>query len=139
MSKLKMMLVFTIHAGIYDSCWYLRFILVFTLHAGIYDTSMKCKYQHENGTLYINTGMNHKYQHGIHFSFISCAVQGTVVIFLLMPILHYSQESTWAVDGVQVSDVGNSANDVGKRYPRSQESSPVKVYTQYMHWYYSFG
>ena len=22
-SKLKMMLVFTIHAGIYDSCWYL--------------------------------------------------------------------------------------------------------------------
>ena len=35
-SKLKMMLVFTIHAGIYDSCWYLRFMLVFTVHAGIY-------------------------------------------------------------------------------------------------------
>ena len=36
-SKLKMMLVFTIHAGIYDSCWYLHFMLIFTLHAGIYD------------------------------------------------------------------------------------------------------
>ena len=47
-SKLKMMLVFTIHAGIYDSCWYLRSMLVFTLHAGIVNTSMKCKYQHES-------------------------------------------------------------------------------------------
>ena len=26
------MLVFAIHAGIYDSCWYLHFMLVFTLH-----------------------------------------------------------------------------------------------------------
>ena len=32
------MLVFTIHAGIYNSCWYLRFMLVFTLHGGIYDS-----------------------------------------------------------------------------------------------------
>ena len=68
-SKLKMMLVFTIHAGIYEPCWYLRFMLVFTIHAGIYgvqfvsklkmmlvftihagiyDTNMKCKYQHES-------------------------------------------------------------------------------------------
>ena len=47
-SKLKMMLVFTIHASIYDSCWYLRSMLVFTLHAGIVNTSMKCKYQHES-------------------------------------------------------------------------------------------
>ena len=47
-SKLKMMLVFTIHAGIYDSCWYLRSMLVITLHAGIVNTSMKCKYQHES-------------------------------------------------------------------------------------------
>ena len=39
MSKLKMMLVFTIHAGIYDPCWYLRFVLVFTIHAGIYDSA----------------------------------------------------------------------------------------------------
>ena len=31
------MLVFTVHAGIYDPCWYLRFMLVFTIHAGIYD------------------------------------------------------------------------------------------------------
>ena len=41
-SKLKMMLVFTIHAGIYDSCWYLRNMPVFTLHAGIVNTSVKC-------------------------------------------------------------------------------------------------
>ena len=47
-SKLKMMLVFTIHAGIYDSCWYLRSMLVFTLHAGTVNTSTKCKYQHES-------------------------------------------------------------------------------------------
>ena len=47
-SKLKMMLVFTIHAGIYDSCWYLRSMVVVTLHAGIVNTSMKCKYQHES-------------------------------------------------------------------------------------------
>ena len=33
------MLVFTVHAGIYESCWYLRFMLVFTIHAGIYDSS----------------------------------------------------------------------------------------------------
>ena len=26
-----LMLVFTIHAGIYTSCWYLRFMLVFTI------------------------------------------------------------------------------------------------------------
>ena len=32
----RMMPVFTIHAGIYDSHWYLRFMLVFTVHAGIY-------------------------------------------------------------------------------------------------------
>ena len=31
------MLVFTLHAGIYDACWYLRWMLVFALHAGIYD------------------------------------------------------------------------------------------------------
>ena len=31
------MMVFTIHAGIYDPCWYLRSMLVFTIHAGIYD------------------------------------------------------------------------------------------------------
>ena len=31
------MLVFTIHAGIYTSCWYLHFMLVFTIHAGIYE------------------------------------------------------------------------------------------------------
>ena len=43
------MLVFMIHAGIYDSCWYLHFMLVFTTHAdvmtnaGIYDT---CWYLH---------------------------------------------------------------------------------------------
>ena len=43
---LRFMLVFTVNAGIYDSCWYLRFILIFILHAGIYDTSRKCKYQH---------------------------------------------------------------------------------------------
>ena len=62
------MLVFTIHAGIYDPCWYLPFVLVFTIHAGIYgvpfvslkmmlvftihagiyDTSMNRKYQHES-------------------------------------------------------------------------------------------
>ena len=30
-----------IHAGIYDSCWYLRFMLVFTIHAGIYNS---CRY-----------------------------------------------------------------------------------------------
>ena len=47
-SKLKMMLVFTIHAGIYDSCWYLRSMLVFTLHAGTVNTSTKYKYQHES-------------------------------------------------------------------------------------------
>ena len=35
-SKLKMMLVFTIR-------WYLRFMLVFTIHAGIYDP---CWYLH---------------------------------------------------------------------------------------------
>ena len=35
MSKFKMMLVFTIHAGVYDPRWYLRFMLVFTIHAGI--------------------------------------------------------------------------------------------------------
>ena len=29
------MLVFTMHAGIYDACWYLRCMLVFTMHAGI--------------------------------------------------------------------------------------------------------
>ena len=34
---LRSMLVFMIHAGIYDSCWYLRFMLVFTIHVGIYD------------------------------------------------------------------------------------------------------
>ena len=34
-----LMLVFAIHAGIYDSCLYLRFMLVFTTHdAGIYDS-----------------------------------------------------------------------------------------------------
>ena len=44
MSKLKMMLVFTIHAGIYDQagiydpCWYLPSMLVFTVRAGIYDS-----------------------------------------------------------------------------------------------------
>ena len=27
------MLVFTIHAGIYDACWCLRCMLVFTMHA----------------------------------------------------------------------------------------------------------
>ena len=45
MSKLKkfeglrLMLVFTTHdAGIYDSCWYLRrMMLVFMIHAGIYE------------------------------------------------------------------------------------------------------
>ena len=47
-SKLKMMLIFTIHAGIYGSCWYLRSMLVFTLHAGTVNTSTKCKYQHES-------------------------------------------------------------------------------------------
>ena len=36
---LRFMLVFTTHdAGIYDSCWYLRrMMLVFMIHAGIYD------------------------------------------------------------------------------------------------------
>ena len=42
-SKLKMMLVFTIHAGIYTSCWYLRFIPVFTIHVSIYGS---CWYLH---------------------------------------------------------------------------------------------
>ena len=37
------MLVFIIHAGIYNSCWYLLFTLVFTLHAGIYTS---CWYLH---------------------------------------------------------------------------------------------
>ena len=46
-SKLQMMLVFMIHAGIYHSCWYLRSMLVFTLHTGIVNTSVKCKYQHQ--------------------------------------------------------------------------------------------
>ena len=54
-SKLKMMLVFTIHAGIYDSCWYLRSMLVFIFHAGIYDTNMKSKYHY--------TSMLRKYEH----------------------------------------------------------------------------
>ena len=32
------MLVFTTHAGIYDSCWYLRsMMLVLMIHAGIYE------------------------------------------------------------------------------------------------------
>ena len=35
-----MMLVFTIHAGIYGSCWYLRFMLVFMVHVGIYDSCL---------------------------------------------------------------------------------------------------
>ena len=30
-------------AGIYNSCWYLRFMLLFTIHAGIYDP---CWYLH---------------------------------------------------------------------------------------------
>ena len=40
---LRFMLVFTTHdAGIYDSCWYLRrmilvFMILFMIHAGIYD------------------------------------------------------------------------------------------------------
>ena len=34
----RFMLVFTIHAGIYGSCWYLRFMLVFKVHADIYDS-----------------------------------------------------------------------------------------------------
>ena len=46
-SKLKMMLVFTIHAGIYNSCWYLQFMLVFTIHAGIYTSYWYLRYQHE--------------------------------------------------------------------------------------------
>ena len=32
-------LVFMLHAGIYASCWCLRFMLVFTMHAGICDAS----------------------------------------------------------------------------------------------------
>ena len=42
-----LMLVFTIHAGIYDSCWYLHFMLVFTIHAGIYTSYWYLRYQHE--------------------------------------------------------------------------------------------
>ena len=38
MLVLRFMLVFTVHAGIYDSFWYLRSMLVFTVHAGIYDS-----------------------------------------------------------------------------------------------------
>ena len=34
-------------AGIYNSCWYLRFMLVFTIHAGIYTSCWYRKYQHE--------------------------------------------------------------------------------------------
>ena len=34
-------------AGIYTSCWYLRFMLVFTIHAGIYTSCWYRKYQHE--------------------------------------------------------------------------------------------
>ena len=30
------MLVFTLRAGIYDSCWYLRFMLVFTTHDDVF-------------------------------------------------------------------------------------------------------
>ena len=30
-------------AGIYDSCWYLRFMLVFTIHAGIYGVPIVSK------------------------------------------------------------------------------------------------
>ena len=36
-SKLKIVLVFTSHVGIYESCWYIRCMMpVFTLHNGIY-------------------------------------------------------------------------------------------------------
>ena len=35
-------------AGIYNSCWYLRFMLVFTKHAGIYTSCWYRKYQHES-------------------------------------------------------------------------------------------
>ena len=52
MSKLKMMLVFTIHAGIYDSCWYLRSMLVFTLHAGTVNSgSIDIRYTLRNGII----------------------------------------------------------------------------------------
>ena len=34
-------------AGIYNSCWYLRFMLVFTIHAGIYTSCWYRKYQYE--------------------------------------------------------------------------------------------
>ena len=34
-------------AGIYNSCWYLRFMLVFMIHAGIYTSCWYRKYQHE--------------------------------------------------------------------------------------------
>ena len=34
---LRCMLVFTIHVDICAACWYLRWMLVFALHAGIYD------------------------------------------------------------------------------------------------------
>ena len=55
MTKLKMMLVFTIHAGIYGVPFVskLKMMLVFTIRAsiytscsGIYGTSMNRKYQH---------------------------------------------------------------------------------------------
>ena len=36
----RCMLVFALHAGIYDACWYLRCMLVFTMHAGIYNACM---------------------------------------------------------------------------------------------------
>ena len=37
-------------AGIYNSCWYLRFMLVFTIHAGIY-TSYWYTHTHETTTV----------------------------------------------------------------------------------------
>ena len=71
---LHFMLVFTTHdAGIYDSCWYLRFMLVFTIHVGIYGSCWYLRFMlvftvHAGiPACVVNTSMNRKYQHHLEF------------------------------------------------------------------------
>ena len=74
--------IFTLHAGIYDSCWYpcwyLRFMLVFTIHVGIYDACWylrHCWYLHFKPIFTTHAGI-----------YDACGIYDTQQVFMLHAI-----------------------------------------------------
>ena len=85
------MLVFMIHAGIYDSCWYLQRMLVFMIHAGIYDS---CRYLQRMLVFRIDAGNYDSCWYLLTYNLIHVLVYGALfraaplfsILALLLPL-----------------------------------------------------